>query len=210
MRGVLVAFITGLVYVPAMAVSPASELPERVAIYQEAPDTYIGLGVFKASVESGEIDQSPGGFHVRAGGLIDPNWGLEVRLARGVWHERQKFGETRVHLDIDYIAAAYVTGLWEFPVPMIEIPMVQNLFAQAHLGVASVKGTLEAKLCSTCSRSSTSHDRADLSWGLGLGLHTRLPKIMPNKIALSLEYMDYGDKDKIDISTIEAGFQVFF
>ena len=58
---------------------------------------------------------------------------------------------------------------------------------------------------------SQSNDRTDMSWGVGIGLETRVPqKLYPNKIGLSLEYMDYGDKYDMPIDAIEAGIQFFF
>lgn len=217
MRGFLVAAITALAVTPALLSTAASAAtdadqaakPDKVAIYRESPDTYVGLGLIGTKIEDGPLDQAPGGLHIRAGGMLDPNWGVEVRMARGFWHERQKIGDARVQIDIDYLAGFYLTRRWDFAVPMVEIPMVKGLFVQAQAGVATAQIKTETEACATCPTSVVRDDRTDLSWGLGVGLNVRVP-VLPNRVNLSLEYMDYGDKDDVEVSAVEAGFQVFF
>ncbi|MBQ0753952.1 MAG: outer membrane beta-barrel protein [Gammaproteobacteria bacterium] len=217
MRGLLVAAIAALAVAPvlmptiAKAATAADQVaePDKVAIYRESPDTYVGLGLISTQIEGGVLDQAPGGLHIRAGGMLDPNWGVEVRLARGFWHERQKVGDARVQIDIDHLAGFYLTRRWDFAVPVIEIPMVKGMFVQAQAGVAAAQIKVEVDSCATCRGGVDRNDRTDLSWGLGIGLNVRVPTL-PNRVNLSLEYMDYGDKDDIEISAIEAGFQVFF
>lgn len=220
MRGFLAAAIVALAVVPVMVLLPVtaaaadqSAEPDKVAIYRESPDTYAGLGLISTQVEGGSLDQAPGGIHIRAGGMLDPNWGVEVRLARGFWHERQKIGNARVQMDIDHLAGIYLNRRWDFAVPLIEIPMVKGMFVQAQAGLATAQIKTDTKSCGTClggiDRGVDRNDRTDLSWGLGVGLNVRVPA-MPNRVNLSLEYMDYGDKYDLEISAVEAGFQVFF
>lgn len=210
MRGCLAAAIVAFVVAPAVAnaADKAAE-PDKVAIYRESPDTYAGLGLISTQVEGGSLDQAPGGLHIRAGGMLDPNWGVEVRLARGFWHERQKIGDARVQIDIDHLAGFYLHRRWDFAVPMIDIPMVNGMFVQAQAGLATAQIKTETESCATCRSDVERNDRTDLSWGLGVGLNVRVPAL-PNRVNLSLEYMDYGDKYDLEISAVEAGFQVFF
>lgn len=213
MRGLLVAAIAALsvapILAPTIATAADQAASDKVAIYRESPDTYVGLGLISTQFEGVGLDQSPGGLHIRAGGMLDPNWGVEVRLARGFWHEREKIGNARVQLDIDHLAGFYLTRRWDFAVPLVEIPLVKGLFVQTQAGVATAQMKTEIEICASCSAIVEREERTDLSWGLGIGLNVRVPSI-PNRVNLSLEYMDYGDKDDVEISAIEAGFQVFF
>lgn len=215
MRAFLIAAIAAVAIAPAVtpviaeAADTASDVPDKVAIYRESPSTYVGLGLISSQIEGGSLDQAPGGIHIRAGGMLDPNWGMEVRMARGFWHERQKIGNARVQIDIDHLAGLYLNRRWDFAVPMVDLPMVKGMFVQAQVGVASIQLKKEVDACATCRGGVDRDARTDLSWGVGMGLDVRVPTL-PNKVNLSLEYMDYGDKYDLEISAVEAGFQVFF
>lgn len=195
---------------PVLAQDKAPLEPEPVAVYRERPSSYAGLGLFSSTVETPATSQKPGGLHVRMGGMLDEHWGAEVRLARGFWHETDRLGNSKVQHDVDYLAGAYLTSRWAFAVPLVELPMVQRMFLQGHLGVADARIRSETETCTpACIDRVTRNDRTDLSWGVGVGLEVKLPSV-PNQIGLSLEYMDYGDKYDVEVSAIEAGFQVFF
>lgn len=204
------ALLATLASVPVLAEDKAPLEPERVAVYRERPSSYAGLGLFSSTVDANTTSQKPGGLHVRMGGMLDQHWGAEVRLARGVWHERDRVGNAKIQQDIDYLAGAYLTSRWAFAVPLVELPLVQRMFVQGHLGVAGVRLRTEIERCTpACDTRATRNDWTDLSWGGGVGLEVKLPQI-PNQIGLSLEYMHYGDKYDVEVSAIEAGFQVFF
>ena len=195
---------------PVLAQDKAPLEPEPVAVYRERPSSYAGLGLFSSTVETPATSQKPGGLHVRMGGMLDEHWGAEVRLARGFWHETDRLGNSKVQHDVDYLAGAYLTSRWAFAVPLVELPMVQRMFIQGHLGIAGARVRSETETCApACIDRVTRSDRTDLSWGAGLGLEVKLPQV-PNQVGLSLEYMHYGDKYDVEISAIEAGFQVFF
>ncbi len=214
MRGIPGAALVmlALASVPVQAAEQAPLEEAKVAIHRESTNSYAGLGLVSTVVESDPINQSPGGFHVRLGGMMDRHWGAEVRLAAGAWHERDRISPTRkVSVDLDYLAGLYLTSRWDFAVPFVEVPMVDRMFVQGHAGIASVQLNVEEEVCAPlCTTSNDSSERTDLSWGAGIGLETRIRQIYPNKIGLSLEYMNYGSKDDVDISAIEAGFQLFF
>ena len=212
MWGVRVALsaLATAISLPVLAVDKAPAEPERVAIYKESPMSYAGLGLVSANIETDSLKQSPGGIHVRMGGLIDKHWGVEVRAARGFWHERDQLGNQKIQYDIDNLFGAYLTSRWAYNVPLISIPMVDKMFVQANAGAAQVALDTTIQTCTTSCVERTSHnDNASVSWGVGVGLEVRVPQV-PNKIGLSLEYMDYGSKYDVDVNTIEAGFQVFF
>ena len=150
--------------------------------------------------------------------MVDPHFGAEVRLGRGFWHETQRAPGIRVQIDVDHVAGVYGTGRLPFDVPFVELPLVDKLFVHALVGVADVQLRTETDICApVCNNTSVDRDSiTGLSWGVGMGMELKLPKIelpvlnSPRRIGLSLEYMDYGGKDSIDVSGIEAGLMVFF
>lgn len=195
---------------PALAQEQAPLEPEKVSVYRESASSYAGVGLFSATVDDGTLDQRPGGLHVRMGGMVDPNWGAEVRLAAGLWHEWDRVGPSKVRVDVDYLAGVYLTSRYAFEIPYIELPLVQRMFVQGHVGVAGARVSSLTETCApACIDREAREDRVDLSWGVGVGLEVKVPKV-PNRVGLSLEYMDYGDKDDIEISTVEGGIQLFF
>lgn len=198
-----------------LALSPAA-LAE-IAVYRDAPVSYVGANIMTLNVDGDVLDQTAGGFLFRLGGMIDPHFGAEVRLARGFWHETQRFPGTRVQVDVDHVAGLYGSARLPFDVPLIELPLVDKLFVHALLGVADVQLRSEINTCAVGCTTQVSHDSAtDLSWGVGMGMELKLPKIelpvlnSPRRIGLSLEYMNYGAKYDIDLTGVEAGLMVFF
>lgn len=199
-----------------LALSPAA-LAE-IAVYRDAPTSYVGANIMMPNVKGAGLDQVPGGFLFRLGGMVDPHFGAEVRLGRGFWHETQRAPGTRVQIDVDHIAGVYGTARLPFDVPLVELPLVDKLFVHALVGVADVQLRTETDTCAGgCGATRVDHDSAtDMSWGVGMGMELKLPKIelpvfnSPRRIGLSLEYMNYGGKNDIDVSGIEAGLMVFF
>ncbi len=199
-----------------LALSPAA-LAE-VAVYRDAPISYVGANIMTLNVDGGVLDQTAGGFLFRLGGMIDPYFGAEVRLGRGFWHETQRFPGSRVQVDVDHVAGVYGTARLPFDVPLIELPLVDKLFVHALVGVADVQLRTETDICAGgCGATRVDHDSStDMSWGVGMGMELKLPKIelpvfnSPRRIGLSLEYMNYGGKNDIDLSGVEAGLMVFF
>lgn len=199
-----------------LALSPAALAD--IAVYRDAPTSYVGANIMTLNVDGDVLDQTAGGFLFRLGGMIDPHFGAEVRLGRGFWHETQRFPGTRIQVDVDHVAGVYGTARLPFDVPLIELPLVDKLFVHALLGVADVQLRTETDICAGgCGATQVDHDSAtDLSWGVGMGMELKLPKIelpvfnSPRRIGLSLEYMNYGGKDEIDLTGVEAGLMVFF
>lgn len=199
--------LTMLVVASAQA---AENEPSRVSFYREVPHSYAGIGLFSASVERDPLDQAPGGLHVRLGGMVDEHWGVEARLARGVWHESQRLGAGRVQVDVSHLAGLYLTSRWAFGIPVIEIPAVPRMFVQAQAGLVDIGLKSEFESCTPlCSTTEQRDNHNDFSWGLGIGLEARVPQVQ-YPVGLSLEYFDHGEQNKIEITTVEAGIQFFF
>jgi hypothetical protein len=208
----------GFRFFPALLLVLTSAAAADIAVYRDAPNSYVGANIMTLNVQGTDLDQTPGGFLFRLGGMVDPHFGAELRLGRGFWHETERVPGSRLQVDVDHIIGVYGTGRLPFDVPLIELPLVDKLFVHALVGIADVQLRSESDTCAGgCRATRVRHDAAtDLSWGVGLGMELALPKIelpvfnSPRRIGLSLEYMNYGAKYDIDLTGVEAGIMVFF
>lgn len=209
----------GLRIVPALALLLGGPALADIAVYRDAPVSYVGANILTLNAEGPAFDQTPGGFLFRLGGMVDPNFGAEVRIGRGLWHETERAGVARLQLDVDHVAGVYGTGRLPFDVPLVELPLVDKLFVHGLVGIADVQLRTEADICGNPGCGGTRITRAnstDLSWGVGLGMELALPRIelpvlnSPRRMGLSLEYMNYGGKNDVDLTGIEAGLMIFF
>lgn len=207
-----------IVYCLAATMSLVLSMPvlAEVAVFREQPKSYVASNIMVATLDAEGIDQQPGGFLFRLGGMMDEYYGAEVRLGRGFWHESDQLpGGGRLRIDIDHVLGVYFTGRKSFPLPFIRLPLVDGLFVQGQLGVADVQLKGRTLVCGAeCSRSVDRRTTTDLSWGVGVGTELTLPKMqipgVPRNVGLSLEYMNYGGKNDLDITSLEAGIMVFF
>jgi hypothetical protein len=206
-------------FFPVLLLGLCSAATAEIAVYRDAPNSYVAANIMMTTVEGGQVDQSQGGFSFRLGGMIDENFGAEVRLGRGLWHETQRLpGDVRLQIDVDHVAGLYGTARLPFNVPLIDVPLVDKLFVHALAGVADIQLRAQQDICvGGCRGTTVTRESAlDFSWGLGVGAELKLPKIelpvmnMPRRVGLSLEYMDYSGFDDVDVSGIEAGVMVFF
>jgi hypothetical protein len=205
-------------FLPALLLVMSGGVAADIAVYRDAANSYVGANIALISVEANTVDQTPGGFVFRLGGMVDKHWGAEVRLGRTFWHEVEYTpGGGSRQVDIDHVIGVYGTGRLPFNVPFIEVPLVDKLFVQAMAGVADVQLRSRTVSCTPdCTRTYRRNDATDLSWGVGMGMELALPKIelpvfnAPRRIGLSLEYMNYGGKYDVDFTGIEAGLMVFF
>ena len=206
-------------FFPVLLLGLCSAANAEIAVYRDAPNSYVAANIMITTVEGGQVDQNQGGFSVRMGGMLDENFGAEVRLGRGLWHETQRLpGDIRLQVDVDHIAGVYAVGRLPFAVPVVELPLVDRLFVHALAGVADVQLRAEQDFCvGGCGGTKVTRKSVlDFSWGVGFGAELKLPKIelpvlnMPRRVGLSLEYMNYSGFDDVDVSGIEAGVMVFF
>lgn len=204
---------------PVLLLGLCSAATAEIAVYRDAPNSYVAANIMMTTVDGGPIDQNQGGLTVRMGGMLDENFGAEVRLGRGLWHETQRLpGAVRLQVDVDHIAGVYAVGRLPFAVPLVELPLVDRLFVHALAGVADVQLRAEQDICvGTCGATTvTRESTTDFSWGVGIGAELKLPRVelpvlnTPRRIGLSLEYMTYGGWKDVDVSGIEAGVMVFF
>ena len=209
---------------------------DDVSIYKEEKNSYFGLTTSAflvdtdvASTDLGlglnpaaAIEQNPGGLGVRMGGMIDRSWGVEARLAAGLWHEvdRESDGAFRakVQMDVDHTVGVYATGKMRFQLPFVPRPaMVRHFFGQLHVGMAHAQVKSAGELCVglTCVEASDRADSGGFSWGAGLGVRLEVPNLMERlrqlrHVGLTLEYMDHPEVAGVDLSSTEASVLFFF
>jgi hypothetical protein len=92
------------------------------------------------------------------------------------------------------------------------------MFVHALAGLADVQLRHERNVCSPiCGPTRVRRSSAlNFSWGLGMGVEIKLPEtsqptqMMPQRLGLSLEYMNYSGFNDADVSGIEVGLMMFF
>lgn len=219
-----------------VAAASVASADQGVAVFKEEKLSYFGLttNVFAVDTDvasadlglglnpAGKISQSPGGLGVRMGGMLDRNWGVEARLAGGLWHEvdRQTAFPVRgkLQMDVDHVAGLYATGKWRYQLPFIERPpLVEHFFFQARAGMAHAQVKAAGELCTglVCVENSERSDSGGFSWGAGFGVRLEIPNLMDRlrelrHVGLTLEYTDYGDVAGVDLSATEASLLFFF
>lgn len=204
---------------PALLLGLCCTATAEMSVYRDKPNSYVATNLMFTNIDGGAVDQTQGGFSVRMGGMLDENFGAEVRFGRGLWHETQRFPSgARVQADVDHIAGIYGVARLPFAVPFVQLPVVDRLFVHALAGVADVQLRHEQNIClAGCGRTMVRRSSAlDFSWGVGLGMEIDMPKTnlpvfnLPQRVGLSLEYMDYSGFNDVDLSGIEAGIMMFF
>ena len=219
-----------------MAAASSANADEGVAVFKEEKLSYFGLttnvfavdtDVASADLDLGlnpasQVEQSPGGLGVRLGGMLDRTWGIEARLAGGLWHEvdRQTRFPVRgkLQMDVDHVAGVYATGKWRYQLPFIDRPpLVEHFFLQARAGMAHAQVKASGALCTglVCAENSERRDSGGFSWGAGFGVRLEIPNLMDRlrplrHVGLTLDYTDYGDVAGVDLSAAEASVLFFF
>lgn len=189
------------------------------SVYRDKPNSYVATNLMFTNIDDGAVDQTQGGLSVRMGGMLDENFGAEVRFGRSLWHETQRFPTgDRIQADVDHVAGLYGVVRLPFRMPFVQLPVVDRLFVHALAGLADVQLRYEQNLClAGCGPTRVRRSsELDFSWGMGMGVEIKLPKTnlpvvnMPERLGLSLEYMNYSGFNNIDVSGIEAGVMMFF
>jgi hypothetical protein len=191
----------------------------QTSIYRDKPNSYVATNLMFTNIDGGAVSQTQGGLSVRMGGMLDENFGVEARFGRGLWHETQYFPTgDRIQLDVDHVAGLYGVARLPFSVPFVQPPVIDRMFVHALAGLADVQLRHERNVCSPiCGPTRVRRSSAlNFSWGLGMGVEIKLPEtsqptqMMPQRLGLSLEYMNYSGFNDADVSGIEVGLMMFF
>ena len=176
--------------------------------YQDHRSSYMAANLvhFNLDFDAGH-ELTPTGVAVRMGAMANRYWGVEFRAATGpspdTW--RSESGNRKADYTIDHVGALLATGKWSLDAPVLK-QHVDSLFVQGFAGVADVKvKTVVRRRCNTvCSSGTRRNDDTSLAFGAALGLRTRY------NIGLSLQYMQYVDKDYITVTGVEGGLEWYF
>ncbi|MCG8393557.1 MAG: porin family protein [Pseudomonadales bacterium] len=189
-----------------LLVSPAL-WAEPVAHYQDQRFGYVAGNLMHLNLDYDSREVTPTGLGVRLGGMVDPHWGVELRVGVGpspdTW--RADTGRNKVDYTVDHVGALLATGRLPFKSP-VKLPYVDSLFVQGYAGVADVKVKTVRRRCAgnVCDDDTARNDDTSLAFGAGVGLRTEF------NLGLTLQYMQYVDKDYITVTGIEGGLEWYF
>ena len=185
---------------------------DGVAHYQDQRFGYVAGNLIHFNLDYDSREVTPTGLAVRLGGMVDEHWGVELRAGTGPSGDTWRSGNnaSKVEYTVDHVAALLGTGKWSFESPVSLSVLdrhVDNFFVQGFAGVADVKIKNIRRRCNatTCRRDDTDrNDDTSLAFGAAVGVRTAY------NIGLSLQYMQYVDKDYITVTGIEGGLEWYF
>ena len=199
----------GLLISPALWAAEAAERDSasRVAHFQDARYGYAAANLMHFNLDYDRYESTPSGLALRLGGLVDENGGGEWRLGAGPSPDtrRSETSRSKVDYSVDHVAALLATGKWSFAAPVAK-QHLDSVFLQGFAGIADVKVKTEAHRCNAagCRRDVDRNDDTSLAFGAAIGVRTAW------NIGLSLQYMQYVDKEYITVTGIEGGLEWYF
>lgn len=201
--------LIGLLFSPALwAAEEAEHEPtQRVAHFQDSRYGYAAANLMHFNLDYDDYELTPTGLGLRLGGMVDDYWGVELRLATGPSPDTRRLENTPYKVDytVDHVGALLATGKWSLPSPLVK-QHVESLYVQGFAGIADVKVKTETRRCTAlgCRTTQDRNDDTSLAFGAAVGLRTTY------NIGLSLQYMQYVDKDYITVTGIEGGLEWYF
>ncbi|MEE2733229.1 MAG: porin family protein [Pseudomonadota bacterium] len=152
-----------------------------------AADPYVGGSVLFVDAEFQDISEEASltGITGRLGSMMNDNIGGEVRVSLGVGDDSVGSGifETDVELNSmigGYLRAGAPVGSGFFPYAVLGFTRTELEYSNDYFG-------------------SDSESETDVSWGFGADLS------LDRKMSLNVEYMNYYDKDGVEISGFSIG-----
>lgn len=205
--------LIGLLCSPALWAADETEDDQRapVAHFQDSRYGYVASNLMHLNLEYDHSELTPSGVNFRLGGMIDKNWGLELRMGVGPSGDtrRSETSLNKVDYTVDHVGALLATGKWSFesPVKLAGLdPYIEDIFVQGFAGVADVKVKTVKRVCreTGCRSGTARNDDTSLAYGAAVGLRTAW------NLGLSLQYMQYVDKDYLTVTSIEGGLEWYF
>ncbi|RLU01863.1 porin family protein [Ketobacter sp.] len=152
-----------------------------------AADPYVGGSVLFVDAEFQDISEEASltGITGRLGSMMNDNIGGEVRVSLGVGDDSIGSGifDTDVELNSmigGYLRAGAPVGSGFFPYAVLGFTRTELEYSNDYFG-------------------SDSESETDVSWGFGADLS------LDRKMSLNVEYMNYYDKDGVEISGFSIG-----
>ncbi len=202
--------LIGLLFSSSLWAQDTDQTEDRkagVAHFQDSRYGYAAANLMHLNLDYDNRELTPTGLGLRLGGMVDENWGVELRLAAAPSGDTYRSDTSRNKVDytVDHVGALLATGKWSLDAPVLK-QHLDSLFVQGFAGVADVKvKTVVRRRCNTvCDSDTRRNDDTSLAFGAALGLRTRY------NIGLSLQYMQYVDKDYITVTGVEGGLEWYF
>ncbi|MZR63199.1 outer membrane beta-barrel protein [Alcanivorax sp. DP30] len=201
--------LIGLLFSPALWAADQADDTQtaQVAHFQDSRYGYAAANLMHLNLDYDNYELTPSGLMLRLGGMVDENWGVELRVGTGPSGDtrRSETSRNKVDYTVDHVGALLATGKWSFDSPVVK-QHVESFFVQGFAGVADVKVKTVARRCNAqgCRSGVDRNDDTSLAFGAALGMRTAY------NIGLSLQYMQYVDKEYITVSGIEGGLEWYF
>ncbi|MCG8438742.1 MAG: outer membrane beta-barrel protein [Pseudomonadales bacterium] len=180
---------------------------DTIAHYQDQRYGYVAGNLMHLNLDYDSRELTPTGLGVRLGGMIDEHWGVELRVGAGPSADtyRSETSRNKVDYTVDHVGALLATGKWSFAAPVMK-QQIDSFFVQGYAGIADVKIKTVRRRCNAvaCDDDTDRNDDTSLAFGAALGLRTAY------NIGLSLQYMQYVDKDYITVTGVEGGLEWYF
>lgn len=182
-----------------LAIMSASLLVSRSALADTSAENYLNLqyGVIDYNEEGISESYSPDAIVGRYGRHLNANFSIEGRLGFGVkndTHFLPEFGVSGldVKMELDSIVGIYGAA---------HLNMTESSSLYALVGVSRV----EARVSVPAYPAAKNNDSdTDLSYGAGANIGIN------NELAINIEYMQYLNESRYDLSAIGAGLTVRF
>lgn len=156
---------------------------------------YIGANyVFLTYEEDGfSEDLDLGALSAKAGAKFNPYFAAELRAGFGVADESVSAGGVTAELELDYLIGGY---------GVIGLPTESPVYPYVVVGYT--KGELTASASGPGGSASFSDSESDFSYGVGANFAAT------EEFHVNVEYMNYLDKDGVEISGVSVGATVLF
>lgn len=152
-----------------------------------AADPYVGGSALFVDAEYADINDEASltGITGRLGTMLNDNIGGEVRVSLGVGDDSISSGIFKTDVELNSLIGGYMRA---------GAPVGQNFFPYAVLGFTRTELDYSNDFFGNDSDSET-----DVSWGFGADMS------LDRKISLNVEYMNYFDKDGVELSGFSIG-----
>jgi opacity protein-like surface antigen len=155
-----------------------------------ANQTYFGAQY--AQIDEGEFDLAPTAGVFRVGSMTDQGYGYEFRLGTGLSSDDTTenippFGDVDIDLEIDSMFGIYLLAEGN----------AGNASIYGIIGYTQVDYTIEFQAGALTE--DESDDESDFSYGFGANIGSS------DKVRFNIEYMQYIDKNDVDVSAISLG-----
>lgn len=159
------------------------------------PKGYGGIGYLLAEYEEEGVDDElqVGALFGQVGVKVNPYVAGELRLGIGVADDTAEVYGVPVNMELKTIAGIYAKA---------GLPNQTPIYPYIVAGVSSIE--LEASASSGNRSASVSDSGSDVSYGVGANIE------LTDRFAANVEYMQYYDKDGVELSGLSFGAQLAF